>query len=263
MGAIMVIGGHEDRTGQRTILREFLRLAGGDGARLAILAVASEEPEDAGETYRRLFNDLGAALVTVLSLRERSEALDPKGSKKLAAATGVFFPGGDQLRITALLGGTPWLETLQEAHGGGAVLAGTSAGASVMSATMVVAGAGDASPRKEILRMSPGLGFLPELVIDQHFAQRGRINRLLLALAQHPGLLGVGLDEDTALVVDAGIGWVVGSRTVTVLDGRGLSLNNVSELGPDETLALDGVRLSILKSGYGYQLSERRVLTPE
>lgn len=263
MGTIMVIGGHEDRTGDRIILREYLRLAGGETARLVILAVASQQPEDAGETYRRLFEGLGAGSVIVLSPRERREALDPAGSKELDLATGVFFPGGDQLRITALLGGTPWLDALQRAHARGTVLAGTSAGASVMSATMVVSGTGDASPRREILRMSPGLGFLPELVIDQHFAQRGRINRLLLALAQHPGLLGVGLDEDTALVVDAGIGRVLGSRTVTILDGRGLSLNNVSELGPDEALALDGVRLSILKSGYGYQLSERRVLGPE
>lgn len=257
----MVIGGGEDRSGERRILREVVRLAGGSG-RMVVLGVASAEPGSSAAEYRRIFLELGAAEVLALAPRDRSEVMAGPGEEALRTAEGIFFTGGDQLRITALLGGSPWLSAIREAHARGALLAGTSAGASAMSATMVIGGSGDASPRSDLLAMAPGLGFLPGMVIDQHFAQRGRISRLLLALAKNPELLGVGLDEDTALIVEGETARVLGSRTVTVLDGRGLEVNNVSELSPAEPLALDGVRLSVLPDGYRYQLPLRRVTAP-
>jgi cyanophycinase len=194
---------------------------------------------------------------------DRAQAAEPQVAAILQEATGIFFTGGDQLRITAVLGGTAGERAIRRAHLRGAVVAGTSAGASAMSSTMIVGGRSDASPRREIVRMSPGLGLLPELVIDQHFAQRGRLSRLLAAVGQNPGLLGIGVDEDTAFVVDdADILTVVGSATVTVLDGRGVRLTSASETDLEQPLTLSGVMLHVLADGYAYDLRTRRALAP-
>ncbi|MCL6595561.1 MAG: cyanophycinase [Firmicutes bacterium] len=258
----MVVGGHEDHSGARRILREFVRLSGGFAARIAVVATAAEDPAAAAAAYVDAFASLGAPARAV-RVADRREAGDFAVADLLRQATGIFFTGGDQLRITAMLGGTPCEAALRQAHGAGAVVAGTSAGASAMSSTMIVGGRSDASPRREVVRMSPGLGLLPELVIDQHFAQRGRLSRLLAALAQNPGLLGVGVDEDTAFVVDGdGVLRVVGSATVTVLDGRGVRLSTASEADLDQSLTLTGVVLHVLSDGYRFDIRARRPYPP-
>ncbi len=254
----MVVGGHEDHSGPRRILREFVRLAGGERARVAVVATAAGDPEATAEAYARGFSGLGAA-AQGLCVADRRQASDPVAVTVLDEATGIFFTGGDQLRITAVLGGSECERALRRASADGAVIAGTSAGASAMSSTMIVGGRSDTSPRREIVRMSPGLGLLPELVIDQHFAQRGRISRLIAALSQNPGLLGVGVDEDTAFVVgDDDVLRVVGSATVTVLDARGVRLTSASEADLDQPLTLTGVLLHVLADGYGFDLRARQ-----
>lgn len=262
-GEVLVVGGHEDHRGARDILREFVRLAGGGVARIAVVATAAGDPGPVAQGYVDAFSRLGAGRCRALHIVRREDASDPDVADALSDASGIFFTGGDQLRITAVLGGTRAEQALVRAHRGGAVVAGTSAGASAMSSTMIVGGRSDASPRREVVRMSPGLGLLPELVIDQHFAQRGRLSRLLAALGQNPGLLGVGVDEDTAFVVGAdGMLRVVGSATVTILDGRGVRLSSASEADLDQSLTLTGVLLHVLSDGYRFDLATRRPRPP-
>ncbi len=260
-GPLVVIGGAEDRQGR--VLRSFVDLAGGPRAVIAVLATASGEPEGAERDYAHAFGHLGASRVLTIRVSSREDAADPTRLAEAEQATGFFFTGGDQLRITSTLGGTPFDAVLHHRHREGAVVAGTSAGASAMSETMIVAGDSDDAPKRCTIKMAPGMGFLEGTVVDQHFAQRGRLGRLLAALAQNPKVLGLGVDEDTAVVVlpDRTL-HVIGSQTVTVLDGRGIRSTNASESLPDEPLALTDVLLHVLPDGYGFDLASRRPLVP-
>ncbi len=257
-GTLLVIGGAEDKEGKCEILREFVRLAGGPGADIVIITTATLEPDRAGKKYHDLFQKLGAGTVGTLDISSREKANNRCTVEKMAKATGIFFTGGDQLRITSILGGTTANEALQKAYRRGAVIAGTSAGASVMSDTMIVEGDSDEAPKLNTIKLAPGLGLLEEVVIDQHFAQRGRIGRLLSAIAHNPYILGIGIDEDTAVVIrtDASLE-VIGSQTVTFVDGRDVTFTNVSELLPDQALAIDRVVLHVLPKGYGFDLAAR------
>jgi cyanophycinase len=259
---LILIGGGEDRRGPCRVLGAFLALAGGAEARLAVIACAAAAQEETGEAYREVFLRLGAAEVRVVSLAERADADGPRLKEVVASASGFFFTGGDQLRLTALLGGTPLLDAVRRRWEEGAVVAGTSAGASAMSATMIVGGHAETTARREILRMSAGFGFLPA-VVDQHFAQRGRITRLIAALAQNPEMLGIGLDEDTAFVVEGGLGRVIGSGAATILDARRLGHTNAEEAGLTDPVAVTGVVLHVLPSGYGLRLADRRPVVPD
>lgn len=260
-GQVLVIGGHEDHEGRREILWTFVRAARGDQARVAVVTTASGVPDRTGEEYRAEFESQGVQSCDVYHLADRSAAGDPRTAAALSAATGIFFTGGDQLRITAVLGGTPVESAIRHAYRRGAVIAGTSAGASAMSASMIVGGRSDASTRREIVRMAPGLGYLPDLVIDQHFAQRGRTSRLLAILGQNPSLLGVGVDEDTAFLVGPDrILRVVGTNTVTILDGRNIRLTTASEADLDQPLTLTHVTLHVLSEGHAFDLRRREPL---
>jgi len=263
-GSLVIIGGAEDKTGRCVILRRFVELAGAEKATVAVITAASEEPERVSRTYREVFARLRVRETSIVRVDRREDAFQEEPLERIKRATGVFFTGGDQLRITSAIGGTPLYEALCEAYEKGTVIAGTSAGASAMSDTMIVGGEDGVAPKRCTTAMAPGMGLLRQIVIDQHFAQRGRIGRLLSALAQNPFVLGVGIDEDTAIVVHPdGIFRVLGSQTVTVLDGRGVSHTNASESAPDEPLALFGVTLHILPAGHGYDLQRRRTLGPE
>lgn len=170
----------------------------------------------------------------------------------------LFFTGGDQLRITSILGGTPIYDALKELCNNGGLIAGTSAGASVMSDTMIVTGEDDESPRKCTLKMSPGLGLVRNIIIDQHFAQRGRIGRLLTGIAQNPEVLGIGIDEDTAIIVsDKGVAEVVGSGAVYFIDGSSIVYSNVSEQYAEDVLSMFNVKLHVLKEGNRFNLIKK------
>lgn len=261
-GKLVIIGGAEDKEGPCLILRKFLELAGGREARVIILTAATEAPKEVGKMYLDVFARLGCAKVEVLDVPDRATANSYGIKEMIRGATGVFFTGGDQLRITSALGGTALLSAMEEAHLQGLVVAGTSAGASVMSSTMITEGDSDQSPKLNTVKMSPGIGLLSGIVIDQHFAQRGRIGRLLTALAQNPSVLGLGIDEDTAVIVDKDELLVWGSQTVTILDGRGVTHTNASLLEPNQYLALTHVTTHILPHGYRFNLSKREPLVP-
>lgn len=263
-GKLLIIGGAEDKDGECVILKRLIALAGGNQARVLIVTTATEEPRDVGREYKEIFRELGAEQAEVLDIRDRRAAGREDCLERLEKAGAIFFTGGDQLRITSLLGGTPLDRAVRKAYASGAVIAGTSAGASAMSETMIVGGDSGEAPRQDTLRLAPGLGLLAGVVIDQHFAQRGRMGRLLVAVAQNPGILGVGVDEDTALEVSpAGEFRVIGSQTVTIIDGRDIGETNISEVATDENLAMTGVKLHVLPAGYGYSLPNHRPLWKE
>lgn len=258
-GWLLIIGGNEDKESECVILRKFAEMAGGRDARIAIITTATELPHEVGDEYRSLFTGFGAKDIAVIYIDNREAANDSGNINDIEDATGIFFTGGDQLRLTSILGGSDVDAALRRAHGKGAVIAGTSAGASVMSDTMIIGGDSSDTPKKSALSMAHGMGLLQEAVIDQHFAQRGRINRLLAAIAQNPHILGVGIDEDTALVVDGdGQCEVIGSQTITILDGKNVVHSNISESKRNDPLALTNVLLHILPAGFGFDIKRRR-----
>lgn len=257
-GPLLIIGGAEDKDGDLKILTRFVELSGGKNARIGVATAATKKPEEAATVYADIFRKLGVESVEPLLLKGRESALDEKTLSALATLTGIFFTGGDQLRISSIISGTPFEDLLIKCNRDGLVIGGTSAGASMMSSHMIVGGSNDDTAKKSIVSLSPGLGFIRGVVIDQHFAQRGRVGRLLSVIAQNPATLGIGIDEDTAIEVTAkGIFSVVGSQTVTILDGRNMTEGNVSEQTPDEPLTLLNVTLHILSSGYSYDLIKR------
>ncbi len=260
-GNLIIIGGAEDKTGDCDILKTFVNISGEEEARLTIITTATEHPLESGNQYKSVFSKLGTSGINVMDINSRDEADMEKHAKLITESSGIFFTGGDQLRITSILGGTKVYAALHEAYAAGTVIAGTSAGASVMSRTMIVDGNSNDPARKCTLKMAPGLGLLELALIDQHFHQRGRIGRLLCGVAENPSILGIGIDEDTAIRVYPDLHFeVLGSNSVTVVDGRNIKSSNVSELQPDENLAIANITLHVLPSGYGFNLKNREVI---
>jgi cyanophycinase len=254
-GPLVIIGGHEDKEGDRIILKEVAaRLNGG---KLVVATVASHEPDGYFDAYCKAFGDLGVGDLVELYVHERGETLAPPASEIFAEAAGIFFTGGDQLRISSQIGDTPVERMVREIHQRGGVVAGTSAGASVMSETMLVRGSSQESHRIGDLHMAPGLGLVPDVIIDQHFAERGRIGRLLGAVAQNPRVLGIGIDEDTAIVLEGSRFKVIGAGAVYIVDGSGVTHSNIAEASPERTLSMHDVRLHVLSTGDHFDLTAR------
>lgn len=261
-GTLIIIGGHEDREGRKTILREVARRVG--KGRLVVTTVASHKPEGYFEQYDRAFRDLELTDLCELYLQTRQEASGEEAISLLDGATGVFFSGGDQTRITSQIGDTPLMRRIEEIYHAGGVIAGTSAGASAMCETMLVSGSSRESHRIGDLHMAPGLGLIPNVIIDQHFAERGRMGRLLGAVSQNPRMLGIGIDEDTAIVVESPQEFrVVGNGAVYVVDGESITYSNVAEEREDRALTLYNVRLHVLSHGDVFDIPTRRPRLPE
>lgn len=254
-GDLIIIGGAEDKEGDKDILKKVCNSIKKEEDIILIATIATEYPKEALEKYTKIFKGLGVKNIKGLNIKEREDSLNKENIELIKEASLIFFTGGDQLRITSLVGGTSIYDALKSASENGCIIVGTSAGASVMSDTMVVNGEDDESPRKCTLKMAPGLGFVEGVMIDQHFAQRGRIGRLLTGIAQNPEILGIGIDEDTALVVrDNGDAQVVGNGAVYFLDARNITYSNVSEQNYDEVLSMFNVNLHVLKEGDKFNL---------
>lgn len=262
-GALVLIGGAEDRTGGARVLREFVRLAGGAKSRLVVVTVASEHPDEIGRDYLTVFRRLGSKDVRQLDIPDRTHATAAGATAALETATGVFFTGGNQLRITNLLGGTPVDAALHRRRSEGLVIGGTSAGAAMMSGTMIVGGANESAPRDGAVEVGPGMDLLRGVMVDQHFTRRGRTGRLLAALARYPHLLGVGIDEDTGLIADGDVFRVVGAGAVTVLDLGGAVASNALELADGKHLGICDVRMHVLPEGYRFRPADRTPLPPD
>lgn len=262
-GPLVIIGGAEQKRGDCSVLKEFVHLAGGGRANIVVLPLASEIPKEVGAAYIHVFGKLGAGHVCVLHITSRDDANDPEINAIIARATGIFFTGGDQVRITRLLGGTRLDSLLHQRHRDGVTIGGTSAGATMMSAIMIVGDIPNVPLRVGMTEIYPGMDFLPGTVIDQHFEQRGRLRRLLSAVAQYPHHIGIGIDEDTALVVIGDQFKVIGEGAVTVIDMGSLAHTNLPSLGTGDLLALCGITTHILPAGYCYNLTTRGCIVAE
>jgi len=254
LGSLVIIGGAEDKEGDCLVLREFLRAAGGVNAHIAVMTAATSLPDEVGDDYIRVFERLGAGSVEVVHTECREDAEREDGIRKVSEATGIFFTGGDQSRIVDYIKDTPLGKAIRERRAAGAVIGGTSAGAAMMPDEMIVGGASVSNPSVDAVEMGPGMGFLPGIVVDQHFAQRGRLGRLLAALVLQPAVLGLGIDENTGIIVTGDEFTVVGQGTVTVVDETSATHNNLDGLLNDEPIALCGVKLHILPQGYRFNL---------
>jgi cyanophycinase len=256
---LIVIGGAEDRIGRASLLREFVKRAGGKRSRLVVVPTASSIPDETVASYREVFGRLGAPLVDVVDPATREEAHDPVAVALVDAATGVFLTGGSQLRLSQMIPGTPLGDALHRAHDRGCVLGGTSAGASVMSDFMISMGEEGLTPRQRGSQLSAGLGLLPGVVVDQHFDQRARYGRLLSVVAPSPHLLGIGIDEDTAIVVtDRREFTVRGSGAVFVVDCH-TARTDAPEAKSGAPMLVSGASVHTLPAGSSFSITERRL----
>jgi len=269
-GPVMPIGGAEGKNGNGSeeILMRFLDMAGGGKARVLVVPTASEVPEEVANEYVEAFTKLGAKSVEVLDVKEREDANSPEALEMIQRATGIYISGGAQSRLVELLTGTTSMEAIRNANRSGVVVAGTSAGASVLASHMILGGtgvagnSGDAAARKNMVEMVAGFGLLEDVIVDQHFSERGRMGRLLSVFAANPGLLSIGLDEDTAVVIDNGILEVLGSGMVTVINGRDAK-SDYFEREAGEVLTVADSHLFVLGPGRKFDLLARKALMGE
>jgi cyanophycinase len=253
-GYVIPIGGAEDKFGDRTIHRRFVELAGGDDARITIIPTASRL-SDTGERYRSLFYDLGVRDIEVLDVESRGDADDPDQIKRMNDATGIFMTGGNQLRLSTILGGTQIARHIRKRHARGCHVAGTSAGAAFSSEHMIAFGREGSRPVAGKVTLAPGLGLTNRVIVDQHFRQRNRLGRLLTALAYNPFLTGIGLDEDTAAFITPDrVIEVVGNGVLTVVDVSDLQHSSMDRANEGDAVELIGIKLHMLRHGARYEL---------
>jgi len=258
-GPLLAIGGAEDKFGNRKILRRFVELSGGDAARIAIIPTASAI-DDAGQRYKGIFLELGATTADVVFVGDREDANRGELVDIVAESTGIFITGGNQIRVAAILGGTEIARTIVRKHREGATIGGTSAGASVMSAIMVAGGPSGSTPRPHNATMSPGLGLIDSVIIDQHFRERDRVGRLVTMVSFNPGLLGLGIDEDTAaLIWPQGTMEVVGRGSVLIVDGSHMKSDVFASHGK-HPLTVANVLVHFVAEGCRFDMGERKVL---
>jgi cyanophycinase len=258
----MIIGGAEDKLRDRVILRRFIDLAGGAQGRIVVISTASSLGEQATDLYRALFAELGATNVAGLRPVTRAEANQEEVAGALDGASGIFLTGGNQLRLASVVAGTVLGRAILDANRRGAVVAGTSAGASAASSHMMAFGSSGGVPKHRMAQMSAGLGLLQDVVVDQHFEQRARLGRLLAVVAQSPSLLGVGIDEDTAAVVlpDQTLE-VIGRGVVTIVDGSDMITDSYLTRA-HRPMLVSGAVLHSLPAGSRFDLAARALLPP-
>jgi cyanophycinase len=254
-GVLFAIGGAEAKIRRRAVLRAFVAAAG-EQPRIAVVPSASSLGTEVVEVYRAVFTALGAEVIA-LRPQSRAEAADPDLVGPLAEVDAVFMTGGNQLKLSSFIAGTPFGTAIHEAYHRGAVVGGTSAGASILAEHMIAFGSGGATPKQRMSQLSAGLGLLRGVIVDQHFEQRNRYGRLLSLVAQSPSLLGLGVDEDTAAVVRNGTQLeVVGRGAVTVVDGQHL-VANAYAAKRTAPLLVSGAVLHVLPAGSQFDLATR------
>jgi cyanophycinase len=259
---LIAIGGGE-LAESTDVLNDFLELLNKKSdPRITVMTVATSEPNGAGGKYNTLFRKHKIKHVSKVDVSERSDAFNKASLKKIEAADALYFTGGDQLNVTSLLGGSPLHNLIHEKVKEGFIIAGTSAGATMMSNSMIISGKSDSSPQVGGVEIAPGMGLLSSTIIDVHFSQRGRHGRLLTAIAHYPQDLGIGIDERTAIFVRGNEFKVVGEGVVTIMDGNQMKHNNLPYRNEKETVGLFGVDVHVLPSGYKYNLKSRSPVSP-
>jgi cyanophycinase len=252
---LVIVGGAEDRLQDRLILRKFTDYCGGSQARIRVITAASGDPEGVWQSYQNAFRSIGVEDVQRLAIDDRDSAHAASLQTEILQADGIFMSGGDQSKFMDTLWDTPAYQSLHQSfHLHRCCIGGTSAGAAVMSRHMIAQGPSVLRPSKEAVDTDIGLGLLSQAVVDQHFSERRRLARLLSTLAMRPDLLGVGIDEDTALVIERGEAMeVIGKGTVTLVDPSQMQ-SNVNELDTLEQIEMLGVQLHVLPAGHRYSL---------
>lgn len=257
-GYIIPIGGGERKVRTSSILNRFIELCGGQDARIAIIPTASRL-DDTGDRYRDVFEAIGVRSADIVSIDTRKECEDGDKLAILEQATGIFMTGGDQLRLATILGGTSVSQLMRHANAKGVHIAGTSAGAAFIPEHMIAFGKGGATPKSGLATLAPGLGLTNKVIIDQHFRERGRLGRLLSALAYNPFAVGLGVDEDTAAFIGPNdVIEVMGSGGLTVIDPTDLQHSSMADVGEGKPVCLIGIRLHILLDGGHYDLRTRK-----
>jgi len=264
IGRLLVIGGNEDKNeDSMVILPRFAEMCGGKDARIIVCGTPSQEVEEKESTYRKLFEKIGVAEVMEPEITRRPDGDDNELIDMVRRATGVFFTGGDQLRLTAIVAGTPFGEEVRHRiFNEGLIAGGTSAGAAAMSSTMFISGNSKGTVKRADVALAPGLGYWRDTVVDTHFAQRGRVSRMLVVFAHNPQILGVGIDEDTAIEVQPGEKFtVIGSGAVFVFDGT-VTHSNAPDAADEDVIAMTDSTMHVLPAGYGFDLQKKRPILP-
>lgn len=261
-GYIIPIGGGEEKLSNPVILERFVAISGGRSANIVVLPTASRL-EDTGPLYQKIFGGLGAGNVSFIPISSREDCNNPEFAERCETASGIFITGGNQLRLSTILGGTDVAQTIRRVNARGVPIAGTSAGASIMSEHMMAGGDADKGPSEGGAVLAPGLGLTNAAVIDQHFSERNRLGRLLSAIALNPFLLGIGIDENTAAFIGPdNIAEIVGSGTVTVVNGSDMTYSSAHSANRSEGIGMIGLKMDILHQGCHYDLNLRQAFAP-
>ena len=254
---LFLIGGNEDRKPKGELLSNYLSLCG-QSPHIIVISGASAFPEQVANDYRDLFLKGGASKVDRILFQDRRDGVHKENWCLLDNADGVFITGGNQVKLTGTMGGTPFHKHLVENIAGGLVYGGTSAGASIVSRIMIAGGRGSFNPRKNTIKISGGLGILDGVIIDQHFRERNRLYRMASAVSSNPGELAIGIDENTAIhIIDDHICRVYGSNSVTILDGEEMSFTGFSDSSRSDPITMCGMKFHVLTRGFGYDLAKR------
>lgn len=258
-GTLVLIGGACSPDGEA--LGTFVdRSRGRDGGCIVGFTTASSDPLGSALAWRSDLKIAGASNVEIPIVANRNAAQDRKIAELLASAEGIFLGGGDQVHLVATLAGSRVGNAIRDAYRRGAVVCGTSAGAAALTETILAGGEVDETGKNNDMHIGPGLGLLGfRAMIDTHFAQRRRLHRLFVAIAANPDLMGLGIDEDTAFVVQGHLGEVVGKGGVTFVDGRGVRFDNADEVTSGARLTLSYLRVGLLGPGYEFNLREREL----
>ena len=262
-GTLVAVGGNEDKEKDLRVLRMIAGLPEGGTKIVEVIPTASEIPKEVGQAYIQAFSKIGIGNVHVMDIQDRHHARDPDYVRRIKACDVVFLTGGDQLRLTSLLGGSPVLEAIKDHYFNGGVVAGTSAGAAAMSATMIFEGDAEKSMKKGNVQMVPGLGLNRLATFDTHFIQRGRVSRLLEIVASNPGLIGLGLGEDTGIIIrDGERVEAIGTGVVVVVDGHDIRYSNISSIRMGQPIAVEHMVVHTLVEGAKYDLREQKYHRP-
>lgn len=261
-GTLLLVGGKDGRNTDRVLIDRFVRICGGASARVLVITSASETPARHRREYTEALRELGVREVSIFHAKGRAASDDPTLLSSLDRVDGVYFSGGGQSRLVSAMGRTRFAERLRERHCEGLHVGGTSAGASAMSAVMIVQGDGRKPIQTSSVELSTGFGLQPEIIVDQHFQNRERLSRLITAVLLNPAMLGFGLDEGTAVEIGpSGRARIWGKGALTVIDGSQLS-GAIGSTENDRPLSFAGLRLHVLTEGWAYDLATREANSP-
>ncbi|MDH5718231.1 MAG: cyanophycinase [Spirochaetia bacterium] len=262
-GRLIAIGGNEDKVNNLVVLKRVVQEIGKSAYKVVVVTTASEVPEQRGKEYSKIFTDLGAYEVETLDIQQRFEANDPNNLSKLENVDLIFFVGGDQLRLTTIVGGSKVLSSIKSHLEAGALIAGTSAGAAAFADVMIYEGKSEEALIKGKVLTTAGFGFVENVIFDTHFMARGRIGRLIQIVSTNPACIGVGIGEDSGVILKGeGTVEVIGSGQIIIVDGSHIGHSNMMKIEPGASIAVENIIIHSLVNGYQYDFKNRLFISP-